>query len=161
VTVLAWDGRNLAADKQSTADNLRRTVTKIHVVPEGIVGFCGSTVAAAALLQWFRGGRRQGEYPDIQRSDKDAYALFIDWTGQSWSYEDHPYPIKNEDDLSAMGSGRDFAITALHLGHNAMKAVEVACQLTNCCGMGMDVLNLSEEFRKHREARHEAVEQGA
>lgn len=39
-----------------------------------------------------------------------------------------------------MGSGRDFAIAAMHCGKTAREAVEIASLYENGCGNGVDVL---------------------
>ena len=41
-----------------------------------------------------------------------------------------------------MGHGRDFTLAAMHLGHDARTAVEVACALDAFCGCGIDTLTL-------------------
>lgn len=149
MTIIAWDGHTLAADKQSTANGFRRVVTKVHMVPDGIIGCSGSATACVAMRDWFMNGRQKQDWPQIQSTDKDAYTMFVDWAGRLWIYEDFPHPIALENRYDAMGSGRDFALAALELGHDAVTAVQVASKLCNSCGMGYDALNL-EECRKKR-----------
>lgn len=147
MTIIAWDGRVLAADKMSSSGGFIRKVTKIYVVPEGIVGFCGSGVAARAMLEWFRNGRKADLWPKIQGSDKDAYSLFVDWSGRHWTYEDWPHPIPQENSWDAIGSGRDYAAAMLHTGQGAVRAVQVASDLCIDCGMGYDVIVLEDAKR--------------
>lgn len=47
-----------------------------------------------------------------------------------------------EEPRCCWGSGRDFAEAVLHLGHDARKAVEVACHFQTDCGNGIDSLDL-------------------
>ena len=54
MTIIAWDGKTLAAGKASTNCGYRRTCTKIFRVPGGLVGFAGNGSRAMALLEWFR-----------------------------------------------------------------------------------------------------------
>jgi hypothetical protein len=150
MTVIAWDGRTLAADKQTTAGGRPRVTTKVYRVPEGLVAMCGSSVASVAVLEWFQKGRPPNDYPAIQKTDKDCGAMFVDWTGQLWIYEDHPHAIRIENRFDAMGSGRDYAIAALHLGHDARTAVKVACELDVSCGQGIDSFDLFEA-RQHKD----------
>jgi hypothetical protein len=142
VTIVAFDGKTLAADRAATNCGWSNTVTKIRRVPGGIVGFCGDGDGAMDLLAWFRGGRKGTGYPACQKSDNRASALFIDAEGRIWCYDKSVHPSLYEQPFYALGSGRDYALAAMHLGHDARKAVEVACALDNDCGNGIDVLEL-------------------
>jgi hypothetical protein len=57
-------------------------------------------------------------------------------------YERSPYPLRFEGIIFAIGSGRDFATAAMHLGHSASVAVSTACILDSACGNGIDTLTL-------------------
>ena len=63
MTIIAWDGKTLAADKAASNCGYLRTVTKIYRVPSGLVGFAGDGSRAFALLQWFRDGCDPAKYP--------------------------------------------------------------------------------------------------
>jgi len=43
------------------------------------------------------------------------------------------YYIKEIDDYCAIGAGMDYALSALYLGYNTIKACEVACELSTMC----------------------------
>jgi ATP-dependent protease HslVU (ClpYQ) peptidase subunit len=151
MTILAWDGKTLAADRQGSFGNFGREVTKIHRVPEGIMGFCGCLAAGVAMVEWFRGGRDPDEWPRVQGvKDREAYCMFIDWSGQLWIYEEFPHPMRIEGRFDAMGSGRDFALAAMHMGADAVTAVRVTCELATDCGMGVDALNLADARTAHQ-----------
>lgn len=136
MTVIAYDGKTLAADKQSTVVGYAHTVSKIFRVPGGRVGFPGQASHCMALLEWFKGGRKPAEYP---KSDDPAGALFIADDGSVWGYGG-PHPEKYEDKFVAQGCGRDYALAAMYLGKPAREAVEIACALDVNCGNGVDVL---------------------
>jgi ATP-dependent protease HslVU (ClpYQ) peptidase subunit len=57
-------------------------------------------------------------------------------------YGQGPYPLEIEDRFTAMGCGRDYALAAMYLGHDARRAVEVACAIDVNCGCGIDTLEL-------------------
>lgn len=142
MTVIAWDGRTLAADKMSTICGNPAVVTKIHRVPGGLVGFSGSGSHAAELLEWFRAGRKPEDYPK-RDEERGAGSLFISEDRKIHLYAyDSPYHEVFEQEFYARGAGRDYALAAMHLGHDARKAVEVACALDVNCGMGIDTLEL-------------------
>ena len=142
MTVIAWDGKTLAADKQSTiCDNAAR-VTKIHRVPGGLVAFSGCGSHAMELLAWFQAGADVVTYPK-SRGESGAGALFITNAREIRLYCDNsPYYETFEQETYARGSGRDYALAAMHMGKTAREAVEVACALDINCGMGIDTLEL-------------------
>lgn len=144
MTVIAWDGKTLAADKQSTCAGFGTTVTKIHKTAAGIVGFAGSAPHARALITWFDSGAELDRWPASRDATNWADALLILPSGEVREYAGNGgghYELV-EDAFTAMGSGRDYALAAMHLGHGAKKAVQVACELDITCGKGIDVLEL-------------------
>jgi len=143
MTIVAWDGKTLAADRAATNCGYRRTLTKIFRVPGGLVGFAGDGSRAMALLEWFRAGCKPDEYPAFQRDAETAVGnIFVTNEGESLTYLYTPYPERRLDRFDAIGSGRDYALAAMHLGCDAKQAVQVACALDNGCGNGIDTLTL-------------------
>ena len=144
MTVIAWDGRTLAADKRATVVGMATTATKIHRLHDGLVGFSGSGAHAAELLHWFKGERKPEDYPRRDPdSDNGAGALFIASDGRILMYSQAgPFPEIVEDKFFARGAGRDYAMAAMHLGCDARRAVEVACTFDVGCGNGIDTLEL-------------------
>lgn len=144
MTVIAWDGKTLAADKRATNCGMRYTVTKIFRVQDGLIAFSGGGSHAMELLQWFRTARDPHSYP---RRDDDGGAgtIHIDLAGRIFVYASAgPYPELVESPFFARGSGRDYAMAAMHLGSDAQHAVEVACVFDVSCGDGIDTLQLKE-----------------
>jgi ATP-dependent protease HslVU (ClpYQ) peptidase subunit len=145
LTIIAWDGTTLAADKRGTNYGYPTTTTKIHRVPGGLVGFSGCGAHAAELLEWFKAGRPADKYPKTTE-DRSAGSMFIteDCSILQYTY-DNEHPETIEDKFYARGSGRDYALAAMHLGHDARRAVEVACALDTSCGNGIDTLELQSQ----------------
>lgn len=148
MTVIAWDGKTLAADKLRTTHGLKSTATKIYRVPQGIVGFAGSEVHAVRVLAWFE-NNRTGEFPEPPSSDEGADALFIDDKGHQWFFAStcRGTGIRRDDRFLAMGAGRDYALAAMYCGKSAVEAVAIACHFDNCCGHGFDKLTLDGNQR--------------
>jgi ATP-dependent protease HslVU (ClpYQ) peptidase subunit len=140
MTVIAWDGKTLAADKQFTSAGLRRTGCKLFRLRDGIVGIEGRTSDALSLLAWLRGNREPTNFPESCKGD-DAPAVLgiINGTIQYWNGS--PYPVTYDEPFTATGSGRDYAIAAMHCGKTAAEAVEIASVYDNGCGMGVDTLD--------------------
>lgn len=142
MTCIAWDGKTLAADKQSTSGGFGSIITKIHRVPDGIVGLTGNQGHAMALLAWFKDGRNPEKWPK-KAGDESAGAIFITKNGvYSYSGDDGPSAAKLENKFDAWGCGYAYALAAMHLGSDARTAVEVACALDVNCGKGIDTLDL-------------------
>jgi ATP-dependent protease HslVU (ClpYQ) peptidase subunit len=138
MTVIAWDGKTLAADKQSTFCGLPRTTTKIHRAKDGsLLGAAGETAMCAALRAWYDAGAVTADFPDKSNT---SHLLVIRPDGQVYLYDGHAVPIHLEDPFTALGSGRDYAMAALHLGKTAAEAVQVACVFDAWCGNGIDTL---------------------
>jgi ATP-dependent protease HslVU (ClpYQ) peptidase subunit len=123
MSVIAWDGHVLAADKQATNNGLKRTTTKIHRAGECLVAFTGDASQGMLMVDWAPVA--------VIRPDRTIA-----------TYERTPVPVVIEDRFYAAGCGRDYAMAVMHLGLGAVKAVEVACALDAFCGNGMDTLSL-------------------
>lgn len=153
MSIVAWDGKFLAADKRGTFQGLSRTVTKIFRVEPvltrvrvdaAFVGMCGNAAEGYDMIEWVRAGRIPDEFPVNQRDDKLwASCLVIERDGRVNLYERSPNPVCIEEKLIAIGSGRDFALAAMYLGKSAREAVEIACVFEQGCGNGVDVLELT------------------
>jgi hypothetical protein len=141
MSVIAWDGKTLAADKRAGNGTLYRTVTKIFRVGNCLIGYAGDPAFGEAMRAWIQAGEKIEDFPASQR-DKDDWAgtLVIRQSGLIQKYERAPYPITFEDRHHAIGCGRDFALAAMHLGKTAREAVEVAIALDSGCGNGIDTL---------------------
>lgn len=140
MTCIAWDGKTLAADKAATNSGHSTTVTKIHRVGEGLVALAGDEAAVMAGLAWLRGVRNPADYPDVMKTTDSVMWEIL--PGGFKRYTTSPYPDCVESPRMAMGCGRDYALAVMHLGHDARRAVEVACALDNNCGNGIDTLTL-------------------
>lgn len=144
MTVLAFDGRTLAADKQATNNGMKRTVTKIFRSGDLVVGFTGAADQAMEMLDWVKSGRKVEAFPKSQRDSNWCPTLVID-DGRILVYEQTPYPILIEDPVYAGGSGREYAIAAMYCGLDARRAVAVACNFDDGCGMGIDAIDVAPQ----------------
>lgn len=143
MTVIAWDGKTLAADKRATSGGLALTVTKIERSgPSTLLGHTGDCATGRELKAWWLAGAKPADFPASARKD-DSYATLIVITpGKITYYNTGPYPLVLEQTFAAWGSGRDFALAAMHLGKDAREAVAVACVFQTDCGSGIDTLTL-------------------
>jgi ATP-dependent protease HslVU (ClpYQ) peptidase subunit len=141
VSVIAWDGKTLAADKRMCFGTMIMTTTKIFRVGDALCAYAGEAGGGEEMLAWFKGGAIPSEFPSRQRTEEWA-GLLVVRRGEILKYEKAPYPLRVEDKNVAIGCGRDFAMAAMHLGHDAKTAVEVTIALDSACGNGIDCLTL-------------------
>lgn len=158
MTVLAWDGNSLAADKQATEGGLRHLTTKIKRVEKGrfkgyLIGGSGATSQANMMMGWFESGAEPDRFPQYQDTDDlSAQLLVITPKREILRFDFNPIPIVFNDDMYALGNGRDVALGAMAMGARAAEAVEIASRLCTGCGMGVDVLDLeaSKKTKKRK-----------
>jgi 20S proteasome alpha/beta subunit len=143
MTTICWDGTTLAADKRATNGGLIFTVTKIFRVRGCLVSAAGDFDRIMESIAWFADGADPAKLPPHHRSNDDYVGLLVIWpNGLIEKYERGPVPYKIESPFFAVGSGRDFAMAAMHLGKTAVEAVEVAMALDAGTGNGIDTLTL-------------------
>ena len=141
MTVVAWDGHSLAADKMSDFGGLHATVTKIRRLRGGrVAAGCGPAALIGELCAWLDAGADPATFPAAQRSEKDCcVVLAVTPDRVALLYEHAPYPTVIESRQWAIGSGRDFAMMAMRLGKTAAESVVLTAELCNTCGNGVDV----------------------
>lgn len=143
MTIIAWDGKTLAMDKQATANGLRRKTTKFRRLASGeILTWTGDQDSGEAVARWYEQGADPEKWPACQR-DKDDWARLIVASRKGVKFfERQPIAVRVEDRFSAWGSGRDFAIGAMARGATAIEAVKVAMRFDAGCGLGVDSVKL-------------------
>ena len=143
MSVVAWDGRLVAADKQGTTAGLRITLTKMRRLPSGeVLAWTGNQDFGLTVAQWYEDGADMMQWPACQ-NDKDDWArLIVIANKRAKVFERQPFPIVIEDEFMAWGSGRDYAMGAMARGANAQEAVKIAMRFDQSCGMGCDVVEL-------------------
>ena len=139
MTVIAWDGKTLAADKQATQYSQKQVVTKIFKLDDGsLAAICGQAVYGLQIIEWLKNA---GDYPNNKATNEDSYAEVLHIkNGKLYKYSQLETPMLIEQDIFAMGSGQDYAIAAMHCGKSAKEAVEITNMYCSDCGIGVDVI---------------------
>lgn len=140
MTVIAWDGKTLAADKQSSVANVRVPTLKIYRHGKELIAKSGCSVVTAELLNWYKSGQVKSEFPSSKGRDGSMYVF--DDSGIVRQYYDSHIPALYHTNTFAAGSGSDFAFAAMHCGKTPSEAVLVACHFDTSCGLGVDILSL-------------------
>lgn len=138
MTVLAWDGRYLAADRQATFGGTAVPATKIFRHKDVLIGCAGDAQECLAFLEWYKSENMpkptlKAEFSCYVISDKKLY-----------KYESMLYPFLMDTPFWAAGCGADYALGAMASGKTAQEAVEIACRFDIGCGLGVDVLDSEE-----------------
>lgn len=78
MTVIAWDGKTLAADRQITSGYTKnKRITKIRKFGKVLCGVTGETKYADALFKWVEGGRIKERFPSFS-DDNQVMLVVID-----------------------------------------------------------------------------------
>lgn len=142
MTVIVWDGTTLAADRRACASGFTYSVSKIARIDGCLVALSGYFGRFGLYKTWLASGRAPDLLPPRPADDREwSQVLVIHRDGLIERFEGgSSAPIIVEETWHAMGSGRDYAAAALHLGCDAVRAVEVASALSEECGNGVDTL---------------------
>jgi len=93
------------------------------------------------MVTWLEAGRNAETFPaENEKSEDYATLLVVHRDGKLERFESCAGSIIVESPQHAIGSGRDFALMAMHMGADARRAVELTCELSVDCGNGIDVL---------------------
>jgi hypothetical protein len=146
MTVIAWDGKILAADRQGTVGDTIYTIQKLFPLSHGgAMATTGHADSAAVMRQWWSDGANKKLWPACQ-SDKDKWSCLIIARPNKpvLSYETLPEPLVGVDCLAAWGIGREAALGAMAMGADAIKAVEIASRIVIGCGRGCDFIEVNK-----------------
>lgn len=142
MTIICFRDGVLAADKRSVNHFRPTTVTKIFRIGDSLTAVSGDLVKGLEIIEWIKAGRKDDELPAFQRSLDQFVPVLLASHGGLQLFENSPIPFRIEEPFFAMGSGRDYALMAMHLGRDAKEAVRLTCEMTTCCGNGIDTLTL-------------------
>lgn len=146
MSVIAFDGKSIAADRIGVTDGMRTTSTKLWKVGQEILATYGDPTRGAVLRGWWIRGGKEEDFPARPKdpTNDDLSTLIVVTKNVVRVFVDRPVTYIVEDRFMAWGAGRDFAMGAMAMGATAEQAVEVACRLSIYCGMGIDVFHLSQ-----------------
>lgn len=139
MSVIAFDGRTIAADRQITHGTLRLRGSKIRKLLNGdVLAWAGTMENGIAMAQWYEKGADPAAFPASQKTDDWCRLIVIPKKGRPFAYEQLPLKQFVYDQRAAWGLGRDFAMGAMEMGADAVMAVKIASRLCTSCGMGVE-----------------------
>lgn len=139
MTVIAWDGKTMAGDRQRNFYNTPVRAKKVWRVrgTDGLlrlVGAAGESSDCVAFVRWLQGGEKP--------SATDMDALVIDHKNQAWFCTHKLVYCRILEPFFAIGCGADYALAAMACGKTAAQAVKIAARFDNRIGVGVDVVRL-------------------
>ena len=143
MSVIAWDGITVAADRQVTSEMLICEARKLFLVKGYAVGFVGTLAPGMLLLEWFKRGAKKEEWDQEMQSSEVGSSLIVVGKKKVWEISEYPYFCNVHDSAWAWGAGREVALGAMAAGADALEAVEAAIRLNVCCGVGVDSFSCS------------------
>ena len=139
MTVIAWDGRTLAADRLGVNGDTLHTVKKLWPLEKGgAIAVSGSLPQGLELKRWVEEGMEKEKFPSKKKDEEWALLIVVLPGKAAVCFENLPEPIEVLDSFGAWGCGREAALGALEMGADAIKAVKVASKWVDGCGRGCD-----------------------
>lgn len=148
MTTVAFDGRTMAADTLATDGwgMKDRVDDKILRGPDFL---CGAAGQNGAIKRWWAQVCQLDlehvlgyGYPDFDADRNDPAIVLADAAGNIWRHVTGGF-FKVFRGFHAVGSGRDYALAAMHLGKTAAEAVAIAMEFDNGTGGDIVVESLS------------------
>jgi len=146
MTVVAWDGKTLAADKRVSYGTAHRNTTKIMRIGDTLAGIAGHAIYCMAVVNWLNEGGDPKNFPLLPEAAEDMVSvLVITEEGLILEYGHLPTPlIYDNHKFFSIGCGAPYAMSAMHFGRTAKEAVEFASQMDIGCGNGVDTLEFDQ-----------------
>lgn len=141
MTIVVYDGKHIAADKQLHNGFVKSSINKLWHCGDSVYGFAGSLSAVGAFKHWVRSGKDVDNFPSVVDIDRgiELYVIEVKKDGTCWLYENCQYPTLVADYPVVIGAeAAMFAVrvlyaatTLLHefsiVGIDAIAAVRALC----------------------------------
>jgi 20S proteasome alpha/beta subunit len=150
MTTIAYDTKSLVSDSRSSIDNLiyEEDAQKIYtnIGPFLTLGIAGSFQDAMDTLEVIKDYTKVDHIRTIPVEELgDCHLLGITYDGDLWSYAGDKSCCLRKDLPFAIGSGSDFALSAMDLGRSAEEAVVYASTRDMYTNDVLQIARLPEE----------------
>ncbi|HEY9101833.1 hypothetical protein [Chitinimonas sp.] len=145
MTTIAWDGKTVAADTQANNSGLRSRTKKLFRLKDGATyGFTGEIQDGRVVYEWLDNGQHEPR-PTVSAG---FVALLICPDGRAYTMEDKLVLLPVLEPFRAIGSGRNFAMGALAVGADAVRAVAAAIALDVYSGGEIETLPVVPQIKQ-------------
>ena len=143
MTVIAWDGKFLAVDKQINNGESKFSGTKIKRLEDGtLLAWNGIIDAGNILVDWYENGADKEKFPFKVEDKALADLVVVSPEGKVFCYCQSAFPHTFDSPFMAWGIGRDAAMGAMEMGSGAILAVKIASKYVDGCGFGVDYFDV-------------------
>jgi hypothetical protein len=159
MTVIAWDGRTLAADSLTSTSSgfyVGKSKKLYRLKSGGMVGTAGD-VDCRAFINLIDNIKEEGDLPSraefealkiegeyiLVLPDKSAWYIDLMFNDESKTHKAAIYLTGDKN--AACGHGTDFARAAMYLGKTSVEAVKVACHFSLACAGPIQQMKLEDK----------------
>lgn len=141
MTVIAWDGRYVAADSLETFGSCRasKPVVKLQLRGTVLFGLTGTAALLEPMIEWYLAGCKIDDLPKVA-DDRSRLLVFREGKAHCYTMK-VPYPVECYA-VDAWGTAAEVALGAMDAGVSAEKAVEIAIARDVWCGGPVQVVDL-------------------
>lgn len=155
MTTIAYKDGWIAADSCCTIGNYTSNSKKLYIIPDvGVVGFAGAGNAMFKIADWWMEGC-QGDAPTVDDDKGESCIGILVSRKGVFCLFNGVHPMEIDDPWFAIGSGSDFAISAMSLGKNPKEAVEHAMQFDVGTGGRVDCIYCPNYFKQEPKKKKE------
>lgn len=142
----------MAADTQVTINNYKTNTEKLYSIPGyGVIGLAGSAKLCVQIAQWWADGA-EGEPPEVD--DSNAVQGILSTKEGLFYLEDGSVPIVIKANYLAIGSGSDYALSAMEIGKSAEEAIREAMKHDIYTGGDVDVVECSQFYETEDDPKY-------
>lgn len=139
LTTIAYRDGVLAADTLASSIPGLDRVTKLKRRGDAIYGVSGSLLDCQALVDWYFGPRdAPPKYFLVGDERPDAALLVMHDDGRVYASGWGGYATELTNSYAAIGSGSEYAVGAMYMGANAIRAIQAAMRHDNNTGGEID-----------------------
>lgn len=156
MTVIAWDGKTLAADSRMTDDCGHTSVTKIWRVPGNrLFGGAGQAGYVSLVRDWIFDGAKNKNRPDCSRYEDAYFGGILICGGECFALDPFLSTMKITAKHYAIGSGAPQALALMSAGMSAPEALAhiIKHELADGCGGDVQTLTLNKRKEKGANTR--------
>ncbi len=131
MTTIAYDGKVLAVDSQTSANDMRIGSAQkiIHLADGRLLAFAGSCSCVPEIVSWLNGGEKPTLF---ENESADGIIVSLDGSAVEINKNLRMYPACVP---WSGGSGWIIALVAMRCGKTAFEAIEIACEMDNGSGL--------------------------
>lgn len=136
MTVIVATRKAIYSDSRCTTGSTHFPTRKVYRFKGELIGVSGENRSIEKFMRWYRGGRRGMLDFNEAKDGGDSFSVIVLNRRGIWVYDDCSEPDEVlTRDWHAIGTGGAVAIGALAMGADARRAVEIACEHADGCGL--------------------------